>query len=176
VEHFLFELTVAVLALVALAANVIMLWRIFAVLRALTRTAEATRQRIEPILQETQDLLRETREALSVVLARTQASVNALTTAAEEITDMAREQAIEVRALGRDSVLAARNQVERLDELVARAVARVDYTVATIQKQVLEPVHELHCLRVAVRRALQVLFARKRRDIDQVYQEEELFI
>jgi hypothetical protein len=176
VEHFLFELTVAVLALVALAANVIILWRILGALRALTLTAEATRQRIEPILQEAQDVLSETKRGLSVVLTHTQASVLAVTAAAEQITDMAREQAIEVRALGRDSVLAARNQVERLDELVARTMTRVDHTVAIIQNQVLEPVREFHCLMVAMRRALQVLFARKRKHVHQVYQDEEMFI
>jgi uncharacterized protein YoxC len=174
--HFLFELTVSVIALLVLAINLVIWWRMYGVLRALSKTAETTRGQLEPILQEAHDLVKETRQGVSAVLTHAQASISAVTAAAEEITEITREQVIEARALGRDSVLVARNQVERVDELVARTIARVDDTVAIVQKQVLEPIREIHCWIVAARRALEVLLGRKRKQLDEAYQDEEMFI
>jgi hypothetical protein len=178
VEHIVFEWTVAALALVALGTNLLISWRMYLVLKALLAQIEATRKQVEPILEQAQEVLAETKQGVTATLERTQASVYAITAAAEEITDIVREQVIEARAAGKDSVLAVRNQVERLDDLVIRTVARVDQTVSIIQKQVLEPVREFHYLMVAVRRALNVFFGRssKRQDADRAYQDEELFI
>lgn len=175
-EHLLFELTIAVLALGALVVILIILARINSVLRELKLTVDATCQRLEPVIEEARGVVQETQASLSTMLTHTQASVAAITTTAEEIAQMAHDQATEIRALAQDTVLAARNQVERLDDLLVRTTTRVDQTAAIIQKEVLQPIQELHCLVVGVRRALHVLFAGKQSSVDQVYQEEELFI
>lgn len=175
-EHFLFELTMAVLALGALTAILIVLARISGTLRELKGAVDTLYQRVEPMIEEAHQMTQETRASLSMVLERTQTAVALVTTTAEEIAQMAHHQAIEVRALAQDTVLAARNQVERLDDLLVRTTTRVDQTAALIQDQVLQPVHELHCLIVGIRRALDVFLARKRSSVDQVYQDEELFI
>lgn len=172
----IFELTISIITLGTLGGILYYLRRINVELKNLRATAETARQQITPVIKEAHGIVQETRASLSTALSQTQASVAALTTTAEEIARMAHDQAIEIRALAQDTVLAARNQVERLDDLLLRTTTRVDQTAAIIQKEVLQPVQELHCLAVGVRRALQVLFAGKRSSVDQVYQEDELFI
>jgi len=175
--HLIFELVFAILALGALIAIFVCLLRINQALQEVKSSVEATRQRIEPILQEAQTIVQETRAGLATLMERTQATAAMVTTTAEEISQMAHQQAIEFRALARDSVLAARNQVERWDDLLMRTAARVDETAALVQKEVLDPIREFHCLMVGVRRALGVLFARRRQiPVDKAYQDEEMFI
>ena len=172
----IFELTISLVTLGTLGSILYYLRRIDIELKDLRTTVETTRQQITPVIEQAHGIVQETRASLSTTLSQTQASVTMLTTTAEEIARMAHEQAIEIRALAQDTVLAARNQVERLDDLLVRTTTRVDQTAAIIQKEVLQPVQELHCLAVGVRRALHVLFAGKRSSVDQVYQEDELFI
>lgn len=175
--HLIFELVFAILALGALIAILVCLLRINQALQDMKISVEATRRRIEPILQEAQTIVQEARAGVTALVERTQAAAAMVTTTAEEISQMAHEQAIELRALARDSVLVARNQVERWDDLLVRTAARVDETAALVQKEVLDPIKEFHCLMVGVRSALGVLFARRRQiPVDKAYQDEEMFI
>jgi len=175
-ENFLFNLTFAVLALVALGAILVFLRRIAEALKELRGTVDGLRQQIEPVIHEAHQLTQETRAGLSTVLKQTQATVAMVSATTDEIIQMAHDQATELRALAQDAVLAARNQVERFDDLLTRTTTRVDQTTAIMQREVLQPIHELHCLVVGLRRGLQVLLARRRSSVDQVYQDEELFI
>lgn len=163
--HFWFDVTISVLALLALITILVVLLLMYGAIKKLIAMSEKSRGQIETILQETQELAKKTKESMSIILDRTQESVNVVTTTAREITDITREQVIEARALGRDTVLKARNKVERLDDLADNALARVDDTISTIQKQVLAPVREFHCLTVGVRRAVETLINGRPRPI-----------
>ncbi|MCS6805013.1 MAG: hypothetical protein RMM98_04670 [Acidobacteriota bacterium] len=174
--QFLFAMTFAVLTVILLVSILLVLARIGRVMQQLQASIYALRQQAEPVLQDARQLTQETRASLSTILAHAQQTVAAVGKTTEQIAWMAHEQAIELRALAQDTVLAVRNQVERLDDLVSRTTTRVDQTAAIVQAEVLQPVHELHCIVVGIQRALQVLMARKRRALDQVYQDEELFI
>jgi ribonuclease HII len=169
-------MTFAMLTLALLVGILLVLARIGRVLQQLQVSMNTLRQQAEPVLQDARQLTQDTRASLSTMLSQTQMSVAAITKTTEEIALMAHDQVVELRALAQDTVLAARNQVERLDDLVSRTTTRVDQTAAIVQSEVLQPVRELHCIVVGVQRALQVLMARKRHSIDQVYQDEELFI
>ncbi|MBI4469408.1 MAG: hypothetical protein HY650_08825 [Acidobacteria bacterium] len=175
-QHSTFEIIVAVAVTVTAIANGVMLMLIYVVLRRLSATAETTRRRLEPILRDTEHLVSQTRQGVGEILRDVRVSVRFLTTTAEEISEMASSQAREIRALARDTVLVARNQVERVDEVLTRTTERFDHTAASLQRQVLEPARELHYLVVAVKRALRVLFSRQPPPPGPTYQDEELFI
>ncbi|MBI3950260.1 MAG: DUF948 domain-containing protein [Acidobacteria bacterium] len=93
-EHFLLELTIAVLALGALTGILVVLARINGALKELKATVEATRQQIEPVIEEAQQMTQETRASLSTVLKQAQAAVAMVTATTEEITQMAGEAGI----------------------------------------------------------------------------------
>lgn len=173
--HAVFEWVVALGVIVVFVSNIVLLWRINKTLRTVVAQSQAMNDRLTPIITDARGVLGDLRDIISALAAEARPMVRAIATTTGEVTDLVHVQALELRALMRDTVQTVRNQIERLDDLVTRTTERVDKTTEIIQKQVLEPVRELHYLVHATRRALSYLFTR-RKPVDRVYQEEELFI
>jgi len=176
VGHAVFEWVIAIAVLVVFASNIILLWRINETLKAMMVNSQQMSERLNAMLAEAQGVLSDARGAIAALVGEARPVVRAIATTANELTDMVHRQALEVRGLLRDTVLVLRNKVEQLDELVTRTTERVDETTAIIQRQILEPVREIHYLTTAIRRAAGVLFAGRRKSVDRAYQDEELFI
>ncbi len=174
--HAVFEWVIAIAVLVLFASNIIFLWRINETLKALMVNSQQMNERVNAMLNEAHGVLSDARGAIAALVREARPVVRAIATTANELTDMVHRQALEVRGLLRDTVLILRNKVEQLDDLVTRTTERVDETTATIQRQILEPVREIHYLTTAIRRAAGVLFAGRRRSVDRAYHDEELFI
>jgi methyl-accepting chemotaxis protein len=175
VGHAVFEWVVAAGVIVVFVSNIVLLWRINKTLHLLTAQSQALTERLTPIISDARSVLGDLRDVVAALAVEARPVVRAIATTTSEVTDLVHVQALELRALIRDTVLTVRHQIERLDDLVTRTTERVDQTTEIIQKQVLEPVRELHYLVHATRRALSYLFTR-RKPVDRVYQEEELFI
>jgi len=176
VGHAVFEWVIAIAVLVVFASNIVFLWRINETLKALMVNSQQMNERFNAMLNEAHGVLSDARGAIAALVAEARPVVRAIATTTNELTDMVHRQALEVRGLLRDTVLVLRNKVEQLDDLVTRTTERVDETTATIQRQILEPVREIHYLTTAIRRAAGVLFAGRRKSVDRVYHDEELFI
>ncbi|MCS6817378.1 MAG: hypothetical protein N0A16_00305 [Blastocatellia bacterium] len=174
--HVVFEWVIAIAVLVVFALNIVFLWRINENLKALMLNSQRMNERLNTLLDEARGVLGDARGAIAALVGEARPVVRAIATTTEELTDMIHRQALEVRGLLRDTVLVLRNKVEQLDDLVTRTTERVDETTAIIQRQILEPVREIHYLTTAIRRAAGVLFAGRRKSVDRVYQDEELFI
>ena len=174
--HAVFEWVIAIAVLVVFASNLVFLWRINETLKALMVNSQQMNERLNAMLNEAHGVLSDARGAIAALLAEARPIVRAIATTTNELTDMVHLQALEVRGLLRDTVLVLRNKVEQLDELVTRTTERVDETTATIQRQILEPVREIHYVMAAVRRAAGVLLSGRKRSVDRAYQDEELFI
>jgi len=176
VGHAVFEWVIAIAVLAVFVLNAFLLWRISEMLKTFVANSKATTDKLNSLLSEAHSMVGDARETLASLVTEARPAVRAIATTTSDITDLAYTQAVELRALMRDTVLMVRNQVERFDDVIRRTTDRIEATAETIQKQVLEPVRELHHLTVGIRRALTVLFAKSRKQVDQVYQDEELFI
>jgi len=176
VGHAVFEWVIALAVLAVLAFNVLVLRRMHETLKAMLVQSQQMNERMNTLLGEAQGVLSDARGAIAALLGEARPVVRAIATTANELTDMVHRQALEVRGLLRDTVLVLRNKVEQLDDLVTRTTERVDETTALIQRQILEPVREIHYLTTALRRAAGVLFAGRRKSVDRAYHDEELFI
>ena len=67
-------------------------------------------------------------------------------------------------------------QVADLDALVTRTEERIESTTVEVQTTVIEPIREVSALLIGMKRAINTLFLRDRKQIDQAYQDEEMFI
>jgi len=176
VGHAVFEWVIAIAVLIVFVFQLIFLRRIYDALMAMTAHSRQMNERVNTLLAEAQGVLSDARGAIAALVGEARPILRALATTTTELTDMVHVQALEVRGLLRDTVLVLRNKVEQLDALVTRTTARVDETTATIQQQILEPVREIRAVTAALRRAAGVLLSGRRKSVERVYQDEELFI
>ncbi len=86
--------------------------------------------------------------------------IEPIATKANDITDLARAQVVEIATLLHDIALTLRNRVERLDEIVRCTMDKIDSTTATVRRQVIEPVREINYIGVAIKRAISTLLNR----------------
>jgi hypothetical protein len=99
------------------------------------------------------------------------------------VTELAKDEAAEVRGLLGDTTALARREVERarvnvdkVQDTLAVAVDQFERTTAMVQQSVLQPAREFSYLMYGLRRAIEVLTTGKRLPVDRAYQDEEMFI
>jgi hypothetical protein len=88
---------------------------------------------------------------------------------------LARRQAEQIAATLELTNSTLQRQVLETDELLTRTRNRIEDTSQEVQLSVLEPVREVAALIAGLRRSIEVLFGR-RKQIDQAYQDDEMFI
>ena len=106
----------------------------------------------------------------------TRAVAAAISTTSLEITNLTQHQVEQLSLVIDQTTAAIQRQLVQIDQLLTRTQDRIEYTTIEVQTTVLEPVREVSALLVGLRRTLDVLFGRDRKQIDQAYQDEELFI
>ena len=129
----------------------------------------------EPVLKTAQGLMAELRETADYFSQGAQHLT--------AITEMAKDEAAEVRTLLGDTTALARREVERTREKVdkvqttlAVATDQFQRTTELVQHSVLQPAREFSYIMYGVRRALEVLMAGDRLPVNRAYQDEEMFI
>lgn len=129
----------------------------------------------EPLLKTAQVLMGELKEAAGYFSQGMQ-HINA-------ITEIARDEAAEVRNLLGDTTAIARREVERartkvdqVQNTLAVATDQFERTTALVQQSVLQPAREFSYLMFGLRRAIEVLMAGNRLPVNRAYQDEEMFI
>ncbi len=145
--------------------------------------AQTTAEAITPILTRTHELLGVARETAALVRDTTatlkteaQACFAAVTATTQELSRLTSESAQEVSTLVKDASEQLRTQVDAYVSVASRTALRIDDTAATIQQDVLRPVHEISAMLSAVRTFLSVLVASERKTVDRAYHDEEMFI
>ncbi|OYT70760.1 MAG: hypothetical protein CFK52_10015 [Chloracidobacterium sp. CP2_5A] len=145
--------------------------------------AQTAAEAIAPILTRTQELLGVARETTALVRDTTatlkteaQACLAAVTATTQELSRLTSESAQEVSALVKNTSEQLRTQVDTYAHVASRTALRIDDTVATIQQDVLRPVHEISAMLSAARTFLSVLIAPERKTVDRAYHDEEMFI
>lgn len=122
--------------------------------RDIVLTVKDQVEQLDSIVRNVSDIID---EAALIVQSRV---IEPVATKANDITELARTQMVEISALVCDTALALINQAERLDELVRRTTNKIDSTTTTLQKQVAESVREINYLGVAIKRMISTLFDR----------------
>lgn len=141
----------------------------------LQERAEYLMNNTEPVLKLAQSMMVELKQATGYL---TQ-GVQHITA----ITEMARDEASEVRhllgdstALAKREVERARSQVDKVQNTITTATDQFEKATALVQHSVLEPAREFSYIMAGVRQALEVLLAGRRLPVDRAYQDEEMFI
>lgn len=137
--------------------------------------AEFLMNNTEPLLKLAQGMMGELKQATGY-----------LTQGVQHITaisEMAKDEAAEVRHLLGDSTALAKREVERtrlqvdkVQNTIATATDQFERATALVQNSVLEPVREFAYVMAGVQRAIEVLLAGRRLPVDRAYQDEEMFI
>jgi hypothetical protein len=125
-------------------------------------------QRVQPALADFREVLAEAKYVLQNVRG---ASENIAS-----ITETVKFQVERVNAVIEETTDRAHVQISRADEVVADAIQKMEATSAIVQENVLAPIREVSAIIRGVRGGLHFLFARRRNSVDQVHQDEELFI
>ena len=131
----------------------------------LTNFLEDASRNAGSALQAARELLVDSREKLNLV------SQNLV-----EISQLAKNQVTRLDSLVAESSERLRLQVIRADQLLSNTVARVEETTETIQRNVLAPIREISAILAGVRTALEFLRHRNKTRVERATQEEELFI
>jgi hypothetical protein len=125
------------------------------------------------LAKETATLAKSTAGNLKV---EAEACLAAIRTTATEVSKITLEEAQDLREVVTTTRTRAEEQIVRLDDLVTRTTVRLDETTQMVQTGVIKPVSELAAVLAGVQRFLQVLFAKERKQVDEAYQDEEMFI
>ena len=167
----LLELFIGAFAVVILM-QVIVLTGIFLSIRKMTAHFDQMRQNLEakvkPAVEEFRNVMGETRKLM--------VSVQAAAENFALVSETVKTQVQRVNEVIEDTTVRARLQIAKVDDIVSDAVDKMQATTEVIQQSVLAPVRELSALVSGISSGLQFLFSRKKNQVDEVHQDEELFI
>lgn len=137
--------------------------------------AEYLMNNTEPLLKMAQGMMGELKQATGYLTQGMQ-HITA-------ITEMAKDEAAEVRhllgdstALAKREVERARLQVDKVQNTITTAADQFERTTALVQHSVLEPAREFSYVMAGVQRAFEVLLAGRRLPVNRAYHDEEMFI
>ena len=125
-------------------------------------------EKVGPTITDFKQVLGETKDILSNVQGATENFAS--------ISEAVKYQVERVNAVIEDTTDRARVQISKVDEVVTDAVQRMQATSTIVDENILVPVREVSAIIRGVSSGLQVLFARRKNQVDQVHQDEELFI
>jgi uncharacterized protein YoxC len=132
------------------------------------RLSRGFEERTTPLLVELKETVGDTRELLKTI----QVSAENF----RGISESVKSQVEKVNAAIEDASTRARNQIAKVDGVISDAVLRVEATTLIIQQSVLTPIREMSALIRGVSSGLQFLLGNKKNRVNEVHQDEELFI
>jgi len=180
VEKYIIYLSVVVTILLVLQTAVVVVLGISVValvrrVGELQHRAEYMLGNAEPVLKIAQGLMTELRAASGYI----SQGVQHLTA----ISEMAKDEAADIKNLLGDSTALARREIERtrahvdkMQDVVTTTTDKFQRTTELVQDSVLQPAREFAYIMAGIRRGLEVLLAGNRVPVNRAYQDEELFI
>jgi hypothetical protein len=204
VEQETFYLVVGIAAIVITASFIIqaaMFLFIYKAIKKLTLVAASVQAKVEPVIEKAAPVIeqaqgtiaqvqstvanvkgtvekigeqaRETFDKVSVEMRAVAAAVSA---SSREITSLARHEAQQISSTLDLTTSTLQRQITELDLMLSRTQDRIESTTVEVQASVLEPVREVSALLLGIRRTIETLLGRDRKQIDKAYQDEEMFI
>ena len=93
-----------------------------------------------------------------------------------ESTELIKEEVSELRKLVGETAVTAKDKVEMVSRTIDRTHMQVTDTTEFVQQKIVVPAREIAAIMAGVKRGIEVLFAPSPKQIDRVYEEEEMFI
>lgn len=149
--------------------------------------AEPIIAKVEPLVDQVQGTITNVRGAVDKITAQatetfekvtveTRAIAAAVSTSSREIAGLAQRQAEQLSTTVELATTTLQKQILEIDGVLSRTQGRIEDTTVEVQTTVLQPMRELSALLVGLRRTIEMIFGRNRKQIDQAYQDEEMFI
>ena len=171
-----FNLILAFAIIFALAGQTVALFLIYGMVRRLNDKAADLQARVNPLLAQTGETLAKARKTVDEVSLEVRACAAAVAATTTELSRLSLQQAQELSSFLDEATASARYQIGRLERTVSMTTDRIEETTAIVQGGILQPVREVSAVIIGVKRALEVLFKSERKQINQAYQDEEMFI
>ncbi len=167
---------------------------IYSAIKKLTGVAESVQTKVEPVIDQARPVITQVQETIlnvkgvvdkinvqakdtfDKVSVETRAIAAAVSTTSQEITSLVHHQAEQISSTLDLTTSTLQRQVIELDELLTRTQDRIEYTTLEVQTTVIQPIREVSALLVGIRRTIEALVGRDRKQINQAYQDEEMFI
>jgi len=170
-------LVLAALAIViAFIGQTVAMFLIYGMIKKLDVKAAEMQTRLTPVLDESKATLVKTNRVIDEVSLEVRACVAAVSATTVELSRMTLEQASELTGFIDDATSSARYQIGRLERAVSLTTDRIEETTLAVQGGIIRPIKEVSAVIVAVKRALEVLFNYDRKQVNQAYSDEEMFI
>ncbi len=134
----------------------------------LDRMRAVVEQQGSPAIKELREVLGEVKDIVR--------SVRATTETLTGVTQSVRSQIRDVNSVIEETTNRARLQISKADEVVTHAIKKMEATSQVVQESILTPIGELSVLIRGLSSGLNALFGRKRNPVNEVHQDEEMFI
>lgn len=134
----------------------------------LDRMRAMVEQQGTPAIKELREVLGEVKDIVR--------SVRSATENLTGVTESVRSQIRDVNSVIEETTNRARLQISKADEVVTHAIKRMEATSQVVQESILRPIGELSALIRGLSSGLNALFGRKRNPVNEVHQDEEMFI
>lgn len=149
-------------------------WIAFTV-RRVVKTVQNIEERVEPLIVKVDAISAQGRE-ISVHFNEISANLSVTTKYLAESTELIKEEIAELKQLVGETAVTAKNKVDMVSRTIDRTHMQVTDTTEFVQQKIVVPAREIAAIMAGVKKGLEVLFAPTPKQIDLVYEDEELFI
>jgi len=163
---------VIAVSFVFMAASLI--W-IAVTVKRVVKTVKNIEERVEPLIIKVDAISAQGRE-ISVHFNEISANLSTTTRYLAESTELIKEEIAELRQLVSETAVTAKDKVEMVSNTIDRTHSQVLDTTEFVNRKIVVPAREIAAIMAGVKRGLEVLFAPAPKQIDRVYEEEEMFI
>ncbi|MBP9664049.1 MAG: hypothetical protein KBD94_05465 [Pyrinomonadaceae bacterium] len=151
-----------------------LLW-IALTVRKVVATVKNVEERVEPLLYKI-DLISAQGREMSVHFTEVSANLSTATKHLAESTQLIKEEVAELKLLVSETAFTAKDKVEMVSRSIDRTHDQVLDTTQFVQQKIVVPAREIAAIMAGVKKGLEVLFAPAPKQIDRVYEEDEMFI
>lgn len=151
-----------------------LLW-IAVTVKRVVKTVKNIEERVEPLIVKVDAISAQGRE-ISVHFNEISANLSTTTKYLAESTELVKEEIAELRQLVSETAITAKDKVQMVSQSIDRTHSQVLDTTEFVNRKIVVPAREIAAIMAGVKRGLEVLFAPAPKQIDRVYEEEELFI
>lgn len=143
--------------------------------RKVVATVKNLENRVEPLITKVDAISVQGKE-ISVHFTEISSNLSLATKYLAESTELIKEEVVEIRQLVSEGAVTAKDKVELVSRTIDRTHDQVLDTTQFVQQKIVVPAREIAAIMAGVKRGLEVLFAPAPKQIDRVYEEEEMFI
>ncbi len=145
------------------------------IIRRVIGTVKRVEERVEPLITKVNAMSSQGQE-ISVHLTEVSSNLSVATKHLAESTELIREEVADLKQLVGSTALVARDKVEMVSDTIDRTHLQVTNTTDFVQQKIVVPAREIAAVMAGVRKGLEVLFAPAPKQINRVYEEEDMFI